>query len=145
VYGLVALLFTTIALTACGRREEVPTEVRRLRDPAFVAQGAVLYQTHCARCHGAAAEGATEWRRRDAEGFFPPPPLDESAHAWHHPLADLRRTIRHGSLPGQGRMPGWGGRLNDTEVDAVIAWFQSTWSPEVYAAWLEIDQRARRN
>lgn len=141
-----ALILLALAFTAGCDREpasRLPADVARLKDPALIARGEVLFKKHCATCHGARAEGAPNWRRRDADGFFPPPPLDDTAHAWHHPLDDLRTMIRYGSPPGQGRMPAWGNSLSSEDIDAVIAWFQSLWSPEVFAAWLELDRRAR--
>lgn len=39
-------------------------------------------------------------------------------------------------------MPGWGATLSDAEIDAVIAYFQSLWSDDVYAAWYDMTQRA---
>ncbi|MGE0081586.1 MAG: cytochrome c [Thiohalomonadaceae bacterium] len=141
----IAFILLTLAFAAGCDREPGghPAEVARLKDPALIARGGALFGRHCASCHGARAEGTPDWRRRDAEGYFPPPPLDDTAHAWHHPLQDLRTMIRRGSLPGQGRMPGWGGKLSEEDIDALIAWIQSLWSAEVYAAWLEIDRRAR--
>src|SRR5690606_25758647 len=49
-----------------------------------VEQGRELFQMHCAVCHGEKAEGTVNWFERDAEGQYPPPPLDGTAHAWHH-------------------------------------------------------------
>lgn len=132
-------------LQGCGPEPDagVPDEVARLKSSTLIARGEALFAQHCATCHGARAEGTPDWRRRDAEGFFPPPPLDDTAHAWHHPLPVLRTMIRDGSPPGQGRMPAWGATLSGEDIDAAIAWIQSLWSAEVYAAWLEMDQRAR--
>lgn len=114
----------------------------RQEDPQQLALGAKVYQTHCAACHGDNAQGAPDWRRKDADGFYPPPPLNGSGHEWHHSTAKLREIIKHGSLPGQGRMPAWEGTLSDAEIDAVIAWFQSLWPDQVYAAWYDMQQRS---
>ncbi len=113
----------------------------RRHDPEQVRQGEAVYRRHCATCHGERAQGAPDWRRRDADGFYPPPPLDGSGHAWHHPKAFLRERIRNGSPPGEGRMPAWGERLREDEIEAVIEWFQSLWPDPVYAAWYDREQR----
>ncbi len=110
-------------------------------DRTRVARGGEIFQEHCAQCHGAQAQGAPDWRRPDASGAYPAPPLDGTGHAWHHPSAMLRHVIRNGS-PGGGAMPAWKEKLTDEDIDAVIAWFQSKWPVEVYAAWSEIEQRA---
>jgi len=86
------------------------------------------------------AQGAPFWRQRNPDGTFPPPPLDSSGHAWHHSHEWLHEVIITGTEP-QGHMPVWGGKLNDQEIDDIIAWFQSLWTDEVYAAWWEMEQR----
>lgn len=114
-----------------------------MTDPAVLARGRELFQTHCAGCHGAGAEGAPDWRRVDAQGKYPPPPLNGSGHAWHHPSAGLKQVIRQGTQKIGGDMPAWGGRLTDQDIDAIIAWFQSLWPPEIYQAWAELEARSR--
>ncbi|MEH6650331.1 MAG: cytochrome c [Motiliproteus sp.] len=97
-----------------------------------VAQGEQIYQTYCANCHGAKAEATPQWTKPDADGLYPPPPLNGTAHAWHHPFPMLKKTINEGT---NGRMPAWKDKLSDQEVDAVIAWFQSLWPDEGYLIW----------
>jgi len=109
-----------------------------------VAAGAVIFQRDCTQCHGVNGEGDPEWRKRGVDGMYPPPPLNGSGHAWHHSTAFLQDRIKNGSEPGKGKMPAWGGKLSDSEIDAVIAWFQAQWPDQVYAAWYEIEQRALR-
>lgn len=111
-------------------------------DSAQVARGKALFAQHCARCHGDMAQGDPQWRTRNADGTFPPPPLNGTGHAWHHPHVWLKEMIRDGSAP-QGNMPAWGSTLNDQQMEDLIAWFQSLWPDEVYAAWSEMDQRSR--
>jgi mono/diheme cytochrome c family protein len=67
------------------------------------------------------------------------PPLNGTGHAWHHPLKWLFRTISEG---GTGGMPGWREELSPGEILAVIAWFQSHWSDEIYDAWSRMDAAA---
>lgn len=150
---LIATVLTALALSACGDQPEPKTPQApqgsgaapmRTADPARIERGGRLYQAHCAACHGTAAQGATDWRRRGPDGRFPPPPLNGTGHAWHHPMAALREVINNGSPGGQGNMPAWKGKLSPGQVDDIIAWFQSRWPNEVWAAWQAIDRRARR-
>ena len=127
-----ALLAVSIGVAACG--DEAPD---RWYSDEQVRHGEVLYANTCAECHGPRAEGADTWRQRDEAGDLPAPPLNGTAHAWHHPLDELRAIVRH----GQNRMPAFRDTLTDEEVDAVIAWFQSHWNDEIYEAWLEYDAR----
>jgi len=115
----------------------------RTMDFAQVSQGARLYQQNCARCHGENAEGDASWRQRDADGMFPPPPLNGTGHAWHHPKAILHEVIADGSPGGMGKMPAWRKELSDEEIDAIIAWFQSRWPEQVYSAWYRMDRSSQ--
>lgn len=117
--------------------------VARIADPAVLARGAKLYQENCAGCHGARGEGAFAWQKPGPDGKYPAPPLDGSAHAWHHPQAALKQTIKEGTQRLGGSMPAWKGKLADADIEAVIAWFQSTWPDEIYRTWVDIDRRAR--
>ena len=111
--------------------------VQRTQNFARIANGRRMFAQHCAVCHGEQAEGDPDWRYRDESGHFPPPPLNGTAHAWHHPWDELHRVIRD----GQNNMPAWGSELTGEEIDDTIAWFQSLWPDEVYAAWLRTEQR----
>ena len=132
-------------ITACGPQADplaMPPEKRQY-DSAQLLRGETEYKDHCASCHGRGAEGAPDWRRRDDNGRFPPPPLNGTGHAWHHPLSQLRDTITNGGPAGQSNMPAWGSTLSAEEIDDVIAWFQSQWPDPIYEAWYGIEQRAR--
>lgn len=112
--------------------------------PSYVEAGKALYDNNCAACHQPAAVGTEKWRERDANGLLPPPPLNGTAHTWHHPLSILYRQIMTGSAPGVGTMPPFKGRLSQAEALAVIAYVQSLWSDEVYDAWQQIDQSSKK-
>ena len=137
---LVSMLLASVFL---GCSEESSAPGVRSADPAQLRRGAQIFAQNCAVCHGERAQGAENWRKRDAQGRFPPPPLNGTAHAWHHPYAQLRDIIENGTAAQGGNMPAWSETLSDAEIDAVIAWFQSLWPEEVYEAWVEIDNRAR--
>lgn len=147
--GLFVLLSGMILVAGCdtstvGQQAiQTPsgTSIIRKTDQALVSQGRAVFEKHCAFCHGDQAQGDPQWRKRGPDGLFPPPPLDGSGHAWHHPSRQLREMIRNGSPPGQGNMPAWGGKLTPAEIDAVIAWFQSLWPDPVYAAWFDREER----
>ncbi len=115
------------------------TGLERETDPAVIVAGASLYQRHCAACHGDNAEGDADWRQRDAEGKFPPPPLNGAGHAWHHSTQRLVEMVAEGTEP-QGKMPGWQGKLSQKEIESIVAWLQAQWSDLVYDTWRERQQ-----
>jgi len=144
---LIVIMCAASLLAACSER--APVNEAQVRQPdtgrwykeSQVQQGARVFAANCAVCHGDRAQAQDTWRQRLADGKYPPPPLNGTAHAWHHPLFQLRDIIRNGSDPAEGNMPAWGHVLSDEDIDASIAWFQSLWPHEVYEAWREIDER----
>jgi mono/diheme cytochrome c family protein len=148
------LLLGAGLLVACDKSSEHPpvsvpagavAPVRGL-DPQQIQRGRVVYENNCAACHGPQGKGQPgDWRVRGANGKYPPPPLDDAAHAWHHPTAVLRKSIEEGSPPDVGNMPPWKGRITEQEIDDVIAYIKSLWSGESYRHWLGIEQRSLEN
>jgi mono/diheme cytochrome c family protein len=145
-----ALLFVVLTLASCsesGKPLDNPavsvTTPARVTDAGQLTRGAEVYRAHCAACHGSHAQGAPRWQQLGPDGKYPAPPLDGSAHAWHHPLASLKDTIRNGTQRLGGSMPPWRGKLTEAEIEAVIAYFHSLWPEEIYRAWADIDRRAR--
>lgn len=138
---MLVLVATASLLFGCGR--EAPDDITlpgRWYSAAQVADGRGLYQTHCAVCHGESAAATEDWRTAGENGIYPPP-LDGSAHAWHHPMSVLEQTIANGGLAFGGVMPGFRDTLDSSEARATIAFFQSFWSDDIYARWNEINNR----
>lgn len=101
-----------------------------------VLTGRQVFLNNCATCHGEQAQGlAEDWRQRLPDGSFPPPPLDGTAHAWHHPLTVLMQVINEGGEQLGGKMPGFARQLSDADKHAAVAYFQSFWSDEIYKQW----------
>lgn len=120
-----------------------PPKVARQFDPGQVARGRAAYEHYCQSCHGQQGKGqAGDWRARGPDGKYPPPPLDDSAHAWHHPTKVLHQVIRQGSPGGTGNMPAWKDVLTDAQIDDLIVYIKSLWSDEVYAVWHDIERRS---
>ncbi len=117
------------------------------RDEAAVARGEDLYAEYCAACHGASLEGEPDWRERDAAGYLPAPPHDDSGHTWHHPDRLLFAITKEGTeaiVGGDYRsnMTGFGDVLDDDEILAVLAYIKSTWPPRVIGIHNEINANA---
>lgn len=134
-----------IALTlccACSKPPQVEMPLPgRWYTASQVSAGEPLYQQYCAVCHAADGSATTEWRTTDENGNYPPPPLNGTAHTWHHSLEVLDQSIVNGGAEFGGVMPGFGAVLAEADRLAVIAWFQSLWTDDIYARWWAIDQR----
>ena len=147
---ILASLLAGLALTGCDnapstsvRSGDTVAPIDRKLDPEQIARGKQVYTQHCIECHGETGRGQPgDWRIRDADGHFPPPPLDDSAHAWHHPTAVLLEIIRDGSPQGEGKMPPWKGRLSEQEMQDVVVYIKSLWSDPVYQLWWKMEQQS---
>ncbi len=149
-------LFITFVLLACDvdqvatTKKESPSESQqalltvtdKVVDPKILQQGKTLFLKNCSQCHGDKAQGAAEWRKPGPDGKYLPPPLNGTAHAWHHPTEVLMEIIKEGTLP-DGNMPSWEGKLSESEIMAVISWLQSLWPDKIFKTWQSMDLSSR--
>ncbi|MGB0466638.1 MAG: c-type cytochrome [Pontibacterium sp.] len=133
---MVMLAVLSLFLVACSSDSE-PKVLGRWYSQTQVDKGNLLFAANCAQCHGGSAQGTSNWNKPLANGKYPPPPLNGQAHAWHHPLIGLKRTIQKGGVALGGTMPGFENRLSEADQDAVIAYFQSLWPDQTYQAWVK--------
>ena len=113
--------------------------VKRWNSVEQVALGREVFTQNCAVCHGAQAQGIVgDWREKLDDGSFPPPPLNGSAHAWHHPQEILLRVIDYGGEAMGGKMPAFIDVLEQDEKLAAVAYFQSFWTDEIYQQWMQM-------
>lgn len=107
------------------------------RDVDFLSysKGARLYQQNCATCHGKNGEGADNWRKPDADGKNPAPPLNGTGHSWHHSNKSLINTIKNGTGKIGGNMPAWKDKLPESEIKLILTWITAQWPDEIYSAW----------
>jgi mono/diheme cytochrome c family protein len=139
-----SLIVLLILLAACtGNTPEQATVPGRWYTEAQIESGESLYAVHCAVCHAADGSATADWRTVDPSGNYPPPPLNGTAHTWHHPLEVLEQTIANGGVAYEGVMPGFAESLSRDDRLAIIAWFQSLWPDDIYASWEAIDHRSR--
>ncbi len=92
-----------------------------------VRQGEQVYNANCLSCH----LGPTGGNIADD-----PPRHNATGHTWHHPDCALRTMVREGSagivevsrsaLP----MQPFKERLSQDEIDAVIAFIKTMWTPD---------------
>lgn len=122
----------------------VLTVTPRVTDKKMLVQGKKLYQVNCRVCHGENAAGTKDWKTPDKSGKYPPPPLNGTAHSWHHSTEILLEVIKDGTVP-DGNMPSWEGKLSDNEILLIIAWIQSLWPEDIFKTWQEIDLNSRED
>jgi len=95
---------------------------------AAIARGEALYRDTCQACHGerAVGERPDDMYAKDEFGFVAPP-LDDSAHGWHHSDSGLVATILNGS-PRNERMRGWKDEMTEAEARDIVAYIKSLWN-----------------
>jgi len=76
---------------------------------ALSGDGAKLYRTNCASCHGADGSGNT--------------PIGKKLGA--KPLRQARGDVAGVIKNGRGKMPGFGKRLNDSQIQELVQYIRS--------------------
>lgn len=123
--AIVALVAVALAVLIVG---QINPSSGSLTSSAKPAQGKALYDKNCAVCHGPGGRGLPGWQYQ-ARGA---PPLDSSAHAWHHEDEQLLAMILDKPAP-DSVMPAWRGVLSREEALDVLAYIKSLWSPYILA------------
>ena len=130
---------TTPAGPPAGQSSTSEPITGRWYNQSQLTLGTRVFAENCATCHGSQAEGTvSDWRQRLDDGSFPPPPLNGSAHAWHHPLSVLLQVIDYGGADIGGKMPAFESVLNDEQKLAAISYFQSFWTDDIYGQWMQM-------
>ena len=94
-----------------------------------------LYTNNCSSCHMNNLSGNSEWRSSlDEDGQRLPPPLNGTAHTWHHAPQQLFNIIRYGYKkidPNyQGKMLG-NKMLTDDEIWLILEYIKNMWPAEI--------------
>jgi len=117
---------------------ETVQPIERWYSGELIKTGKVIFKNNCASCHGDKAQGLhKDWKTPLEDGNYPPPPLNGTAHAWHHPISVLAHYIYNGGKKYGGVMPGFNGKISQTEAASAIAYIQSYWDDKLYQAWLD--------
>ena len=120
------------------------------KNDTIVSTGKEIYLQYCASCHGEQLQGQSNWRQRDADGYLPAPPHDESGHTWHHPDSYLFLMTKYGIEKMIGKeypnnMPAYERKLTDKEIIAVLSYIKSTWPKDIQIQHDLINSRSHSN
>ncbi|HEX4065580.1 MAG TPA: cytochrome c [Acidobacteriaceae bacterium] len=83
--------------------------------PALAQSGSETFKSKCAMCHGANGLGQTPMARTLTIPSFKSPDLLKASDA------TLVDAVTH----GKGKMPAYGGFLNDAQIKAVVAYIRT--------------------
>lgn len=99
LFNLFVLL--TLALSACDSNDKTEAKAAKTVDGRWYTQaqlirGKKVFKDNCATCHGDKGQSlAEDWKVALPDGTYPAPPLNGSAHTWHHSKEILKRTINN--------------------------------------------------
>ena len=110
----------------------------------MVARGKIIYENNCVSCHQVNLVGAENWKGLDEDGHRKAPPLNGTGHTWHHDDASLHNIIKYGLAKivknYDGKMIGFGDKINDKQVDSVLSYIKSHWDDEIYERQISISK-----
>lgn len=110
--------------------------------------GRVLYDTHCAHCHGYAGEGepgGPNPNLPDALGYMPVPRHDSQGRTWLYPDQLLIEVIKVGTTNPINRfqMPAFAGILNDAQINIILDYIKAWWTPAQREQQAAVTERFR--
>ena len=124
---ILTILLSTLLLTSCFS-DDAPISSAQL--------GQVTFEQNCVSCHGKDGEGVVkDWKKRQADGSYPAPPVNGSAHAWHHSPKTLLSTINNGGAKLGGQMPAFKDQLSEEEKQALLDYMYSLWPKDIQAKY----------
>ena len=86
-----------------------------------------------------------------------PPRHNANGHTWHHPDCELQRIVRTGgdemtdmmrqmmAPPDAPKMQAFGDKLSNDEIDAVLAFIKTMWTPDEREVQAQIRSSAYRD
>ena len=99
--------------------------------PETASKGAELYLANCQSCHG----------DQDGQGTAGGASThNHTGHTWHHPDAQLKDWILSGKV-GFGLMPAFKDKLTEPEMDAILVFIKTWWTPDQRESQSDISQR----
>ncbi len=140
---LIGALVISLFLAACDNDKQSANNSGKKVEGRWytttqLLRGKKVFKESCAVCHGDSGQGLTEnWREALPDGTYPAPPVNGTAHAWHHSREALLRTINNGGIPLGGTMPPFKDKLTDKQKEEVLAYVMSLWPNNIYMAWIK--------
>ena len=112
--------------------------------PLMIIRGKIIYENNCVSCHQVNLVGAENWKGLDEDGHRKAPPLNGTGHTWHHDDATLHNIIKYGLAKlvknYEGKMIGFGDKINDKQIDSVLSYIKSHWEDEIYERQISISK-----
>lgn len=143
LFGAAAIVVIAAVIWLALPRATTPSQVSTRS--VEVARGEQLYNANCASCHG----GPTGGGMMDY-----PPKHNANGHTFQHPDCELAQIVWNGgdamteamrqmmAPPDAPTMPAWREKLSTEEIDAVLAYIKTMWTPNERDAQARITKEA---
>lgn len=107
-------------------------------DAQALSRGARVYAAECASCHSVGPGERAARTQPGVRGPTPAPPLDATGHTWRHSDTELAGIVARGAggVDPSGStsvMPAFAERLNESEIDDILAYVKSRWPADIHA------------
>ncbi len=146
-------MVVALAISACSATEGSVDNTGAIA-PAVAGSetyvsGQTLYNVHCAACHGVNGEGQfpNAPLERDSTGRYGAPPHNSAGHTWHHDDDLLVQIIHEGGMGDPENfydMPAFESTLAAEEIETVIAYIKTFWTPDEQANQAEATRLIRQ-
>ena len=139
------ILLTLISFIFINETSYSSSHFPTTRDSALmIARGKIIYESYCMSCHQVNLVGAENWKGLDEDGHRKAPPLNGTGHTWHHDDARLHNIIKYGLAKivknYEGKMIGFGDKINDKQIDSVLSYIKSHWEDQIYDRQISISK-----
>jgi mono/diheme cytochrome c family protein len=121
------LVLATVFLTGCFDNGDANAQTTD-----SVALGETTFKQNCISCHGKEGQGLVkDWKKTQENGKYPAPPINGTAHAWHHSPKALLMTINNGGVALGGWMPGFKDKLSEGEKQGLLDYIHNLWPENI--------------
>jgi len=121
------ILSSALFLTGCFDNSEAKTV-----NQDSIQLGKISFDKNCITCHGRSGEGVTkDWKKKGTDGKYPAPPINGTAHAWHHSPKALLVTLNNGGIKLGGSMPAFKDKLSEAEKQSLLNYIHSLWPESI--------------
>jgi mono/diheme cytochrome c family protein len=121
------LVLATVFLTGCFDNGDANAQTTD-----SVALGETTFKQNCISCHGKEGQGLVkDWKKTQENGKYPAPPINGTAHAWHHSPKSLLMTINNGGVALGGWMPGFKDKFSEGEKQGLLDYIHNLWPENI--------------
>ena len=124
---IIISIFILVFFISCEDKEKKLNNAKKI---ASIDSGRKLFVSNCIVCHGVNGVGlAKDWKIQ-VDGKYPPPPLNGTAHTWHHSRELLASIIKEGSAKNGGNMPPFE-HLSKENIENILDYLYDLWPKDI--------------